>query len=457
MITLLRFDGRIGQLPYAEWSVGAFLSQHVVVAIANRGLPKVDPVFVFVPLRTLATLDRTISLAPLLASVWFVLVAWALAALAMRRASDANALESVAVLAIAPVLQIAVIPYLALLPSSAMGHLSDRERDFRETTWRAVVQAVAAGVALTIAAVFVGALVFGVYGFTLFFISPVVIGAVIAYRANRAGDLGPGRTRLLVLSTFLLGGAGMIAVALEGLGCVVLASPLALIAALIGSGIGRRMALSSTHPDERVFFSLAVIPLVFASESALQSSVAFQTSQTIEVAAPPEAVWKAIVHMTPLDEPVALPFRLGVAYPVGGEIVGEGVGAIRKGVFSTGVAIERITEWVPNRMLAFVVESDPPAMTELSPYQHVHAPHLLGYFHTSSTSFELIANPSGGTTILEETAHELKLDPAFYWLPMTRWVVDENNARVLRHLKRDAERMVAAERRGDEPRIGLAE
>jgi hypothetical protein len=199
------------------------------------------------------------------------------------------------------------------------------------------------------------------------------------------------------------------------------------------------------------------MPLVFASESALQSSVAFQTSQTIEVAAPPEAVWKTIVHMTPLDEPVALPFRLGVAYPVGGEIVGEGVGAIRKGVFSTGVAIERITEWVPNRKLAFVVESDPPAMTELSPYQHVHAPHLLGYFHTSSTSFELIASPSGGTTILEETAHELKLDPAFYWLPMTRWVVDENNDRVLRHLKRDAERMVAAERRGGELRIGQAE
>ena len=143
--------------------------------------------------------------------------------------------------------------------------------------------------------------------------------------------------------------------------------------------------------------------------------------------------------MNALDEPPALPFRLGVAYPLRGEIIGEGVGAIRRGEFSTGIAIERITEWVPNRKLAFEVVSDVPGMRELSPYEHVHAPHVVGYFLTKETSFELTPLADGRTEIVERTLHELKLDPIFYWLPLARWVVHANNARVLAHIRRQAE------------------
>jgi len=34
--------------------------------------------------------------------------------------------------------------------------------------------------------------------------------------------------------------------------------------------------------------------------------------------------------MDTIDEPLALPFRLGVAYPLRGEVIGEGVGAVRQ-------------------------------------------------------------------------------------------------------------------------------
>jgi len=49
---------------------------------------------------------------------------------------------------------------------------------------------------------------------------------------------------------------------------------------------------------------------------------------------------------------------------------------MRLGEFSTGIARERVTEWRPSRKLAFVVESQPPMMEEMSPYRRVHAPHL---------------------------------------------------------------------------------
>ena len=71
--------------------------------------------------------------------------------------------------------------------------------------------------------------------------------------------------------------------------------------------------------------------------------------------------------MDTIEEPPALPFRLGVAHPIRGDVIGEGVGALRHGEFSTGIAIERVTEWVPNRKLAFVVEQDVPVDARTQP------------------------------------------------------------------------------------------
>jgi hypothetical protein len=166
--------------------------------------------------------------------------------------------------------------------------------------------------------------------------------------------------------------------------------------------------------------------------------------QTIEVRASTDRVWKAIVQMETIEEPISLAHRLGLAYPLRGRVFGAGVGALRYGDFSTGTAIERVTEWQEKRKLAFVVLKDIPGLRELSPYRHVHAPHVHGYFTTRETSFELIEKPGGITEIVERTSHELKLDPALYWLPFARYMVDQNNARVLRHIKQQAENSTLA-------------
>jgi hypothetical protein len=124
-------------------------------------------------------------------------------------------------------------------------------------------------------------------------------------------------------------------------------------------------------------------------------------------------------------------------------VIGEGMGSLRLGRFSTGTAREGVTEWVPNRKLAFTVLQDVPAVHEFSPYEHVHAPHVVGYFYTLDTSFELLPQQNGRTEVVERTSHSLKLEPALYWLPLPRWVVHPNNARVLAHIKHQAERRFA--------------
>ena len=448
MSWLFSFKGKIRPLPYALLCLALFVSQHLLVAGVRRafGQPlESDPWFLVIPLRSLSLraiviFDRSAGFIEILVLVYFLIVAWALSSLAFRRAADAGVSEWIAAYAFVPVIQIPVILFLSVIPSRRQAQLAPEEVVPARPTWVPAAQGVIAGIGLTLFAVAVGALVFRTYGFGMFVISPFVVGATTGYFANRHGEIDASRSVHLVLCATALGGIALIGFALEGAVCIVMAAPLGIVAALAGGALGRGIALSTKRSPAETVSAVALLPLVFALESAFPPTASFDTSETIVVEAPPELVWRAIVQMAPIAAPPALPFRLGVAYPLGGEIIGEGVGAVRRGEFSTGTAIEQVTEWIAQRKLTFVVLNDVPSMRELSPYQHVHAPHVVGYFRTTSTSFELLPQPGGQTQIVERTSHELKLDPVFYWLPLARWMVHENNARVLAHIRGQAER-----------------
>jgi uncharacterized membrane protein YhaH (DUF805 family) len=450
VITPFTFKGRIGRAPYAAWSVAIFLSQYLIPLYTGH----LDVLSYLIPHRALRAVSGSVDFVPVLGAAYLLIVAWVLAALALRRANDANLGGWVAAFAITPVVQIPVILVLCFAPSGPHRDLvrcfaPDREARTTVTRletsqpiliWASAAQGVLAGVALTLVFVAVGTLVFGNYGSALFLLTPFVVGAVSAYIANHRDDIGGRQTALTVAIAVLLGSLMLLAFALEGIVCIIMAAPLGVGMALIGGVLGRAMAVQTRRPAGQPLQCIALLPLMFAVENVLPPVAHFETEQTIVVAAPPDAVWQSILSTDSVEGPLALPFRLGVAYPIRGEVLSEGVGAVRYGEFSTGTAIERMTEWVPNRKLAFVIVRDIPGMRELSPYEHVHAPHVIGYFRTISTSFELVPRSDGGTDIVERSSHELRLDPVPYWLPMAQWIVRENNARVLAHIRAHAER-----------------
>ena len=438
----MAFKGHMRRLPYALATCGAFFGQHLVALIAfntQGSQPDLNWYFCLMPLRSLAKSGQASDVMLLLALAIFLLVAWLLAALAFRRAADANLSGWIAAFALAPVIQIPVMLFLCLVRSrsTASMHHADLPNGW------AAAQGVIVGTGVTLLAVAMGTLLFGSYGHGVFVVAPFVIGAGTAYIANRQEDIGASHTSKVVAVAILLGSIALVAAAVEGIVCLVLAAPLGLGVALVGGMLGRAIALQSRRSVQQTLSGFALLPLVFASEIVLPTITTFDTRATVEINASPETVWKSIVVMETIDRPMALPFRLGVAYPLRGEVIGEGVGASRIGEFSTGTAIERVTEWIPNRRLAFTVVHDVPAMRELSPYEHVHALHVIGYFHTNYTSFELLPQRSGHTEVIERTSHSLKLEPILYWLPLARWVVSRNNARVLTHIKRQAERTLA--------------
>ena len=83
-------------------------------------------------------------------------------------------------------------------------------------------------------------------------------------------------------------------------------------------------------------------------------------------------------------------------------------------------------------------------MREISPYRHVNAPHVVGYFKTLDARFTITPLADGKTRLSLATRHELDLEPALYWAPIAEWATHENKVRVLEHFRRQAEAHRAA-------------
>lgn len=434
----LSLTGRVSPPVYALLAPLLLLSQHLAVALCyrwNGAKLEADYGFWLLPLRRLANMPGLTSTTAAAVFVLGFIVAWGLAVLSFRRASWSNHGHRLSLFAIFPAIQIAVVLLMAFLPRR---DAVSEEPDPDSMDLADVLQGVIAGVAIIVAAVLVSALTLGAYGWGLFVTTPFVVGMTTGYIANRRILRSNANTANYVALAGALGGMALLMLALEGLMCILLIAPLGLIASLLGGWAGRTIARVGHHRGTPLM-SVAALPLLFALEAAMPPAVPIDTSEAIEIAAPPETVWRAITSDKPIALSPGLPGIAGLAYPLRGQLIGEGVGARRLGYFSTGTADERVTAWQPGRLLAFTVLSQPPAMEEMSPYREVHAPHLYGYVVAGDTRYVLTPLPTGGTRLALEATTTLHIDPVPYWEPIARWAFQTNVRRVLTSTKSQAE------------------
>jgi hypothetical protein len=74
-------------------------------------------------------------------------------------------------------------------------------------------------------------------------------------------------------------------------------------------------------------------------------------------------------------------------------------------------------------------------MNELSPYQHVHPPHLDGYLRCQRGEFRLIRLPDNRTRLEGSTWYEFEMYPQGYWTLWSDWSIQQIHKRVLQHIK----------------------
>ncbi len=277
------------------------------------------------------------------------------------------------------------------------------------------------------------------YGAALFLGTPFLMGATTAFVYNMHAERSLGWTILLACVTILLTGSALLLFAIEGIVCLAMAAPIAVVLAVIGAVLGWAVAKQARYRPAALGIALVVLPLIAGAEAKTSEPQLHEVTTSIEIDAPPEIVWNNVVGFSELPPPPEWFFRLGIAYPMRARIDGGGVGAVRHCEFSTGPFVEPITTWDPPNRLSFDVSSQPPSMTELSPYRHVNAPHLEGYMVSRRGEFRLVRLPGNRTRLEGSTWYTLAIFPETYWSAWGEVLLHSIHGRVLTHIKRLSE------------------
>jgi hypothetical protein len=228
--------------------------------------------------------------------------------------------------------------------------------------------------------------------------------------------------------------------AIEGVVCIAMAFPFAVVIAWMGSLFGREFARQSRAQLAHAAWLVLALPPLAAIETRMPSpDPVHEVQSSVIVAAPPEVVWRHVVSFDELPPPHELLFRLGVAYPRRATIEGTGVGAERRCEFSTGAFVEPITVWDAPRRLSFDVAKQPDPMRELSPWRHVIAPHMTNGFRAVRGEFRLTPLPGGRTRLAGSTWYLLRIHPRGYWALWADGFVETIHLRVLEQIRREAE------------------
>ncbi len=378
---------------------------------------------------------------------------WVGVVLTLRRLRDIGWPLWLVALFFVPFLNLLFFLILSFAPSRKTDYFAPSENRFLAAMDRIIPRsgfgsAVAGVVVTTAFTVAITALIaqgLGNYGWGLFVGMPFFLGLssvlVYGYHAPRS----VGKCVGISLLSVLLASAALIAVALEGVICIIMAAPLGAMVAMIGgvTGYAIQRGAHAEAPSGVKLRAVAVVglalPLLVAIEQIEDRQPALREVRTsVTVNASPEEVWEKLIAFSELEPPGELMFRTGIAYPVHAEIDGRGVGAVRRCVFSTGAFVEPIEVWEEPVLLKFGVTAQPAVMDEMSPYQ-VRPPHLNNYLRSKRGQFHLTRLPGGGTVLEGTTWYENSFWPADYWGIWSDMIIHRIHGRVLEHIRKEAE------------------
>lgn len=286
------------------------------------------------------------------------------------------------------------------------------------------------------------------YAWSVFLVVPFVLGMCGAAVIAITSPAKRGRCLAGAVLALPFGGAFLLATGFEGLICIAMALPVALVPAVIGGLVvyHLRRRRENGAPTRAEWGCLVALPLAMASEAMiLPEAPMYEVSTAIEIDAPREVVWDAVIAFPPLDPPTEWWFRAGIAAPIGASIEGEGVGAIRRCEFTTGAFVEPIEVWDAPRELAFRVTENPPPMAELNPFHDdVHPPHLAGFLVAERGKFVLEETETGGTRLVGTTWYRHGLWPGPYWRLWSDAILHRVHRRVLEHVARTSQAALVA-------------
>jgi hypothetical protein len=278
----------------------------------------------------------------------------------------------------------------------------------------------------------------GRYGLGLFVALPTVMSALPAVVLDSRFPLTLRSAFSLALFTQLIFASILLAFAVEGVVCLMMAVPLGIVFAALGGGLGYLLRCLLRRRSSRAMATGLLILLppgaIEAEHLAPPPPPLYWVSTSMDIEAPPHVVWAATIAPSKLTRPSSLPFRFGVAYPRGSWIEGTGTQAVRYCDFSTGLLVEPVLEWREPELLRFRVASNPRPMEEWTPLEAIYPRHLDGFLVAREGIFRL-SPIEGGTRLEAATLYQHGLWPTDYWRWWSDAIIHRVHNVVLAHIR----------------------
>lgn len=464
-----RLNGTVNRRTYGFWGFGLAALKYaveaaIVGALTGRFYSPTDFLSPLLSTRAAMTEGAPEWLGMALV-LWTIPFVWVAVAMSVRRCRDARLSAWCGLLVLIPMVNYVTMLLLCLVPSKPRESSEEiqQQRELKElwkppavdsyaapnpesdTASSGVMAAIvggAAGAAYAMFSTVLSIYVLGSYGAALFFGTPFVAGAVSGFLYNRPYRRSLGATVLQSVLMIMACCCGFLLVALEGVICIAMAVPIMVPLAILGGVTGRSIAIETARPKQEVrgmMWCLVGLPLLASVEGLIVPAPVYAVKTSIDIQARPADVWKQVIAFPEITATPAWFFRTGIASPLRARIEGAGVGAVRYCEFTTGTFVEPITVWEPDRRLAFDVTEQPHPMFELTPYHHIHPPHLDGAFRSTRGEFLLEPLPGGRTRLTGTTWYVLEMHPQSYWTLWSDELIHQIHLRVLNHIRSVAE------------------
>lgn len=288
-------------------------------------------------------------------------------------------------------------------------------------------------------AVFLVLLNFGEYGYSLFCIIPFSIGLTIGSytRTFRSKKIlkGVGFFFLIIalLASFL------VAAKFEGAICILMALGMICLPGLLGVFIGYLIRNSL-----KIFSILAIL---FLNTSAItydlynNESMSSVASKSILINSSKENIWKVLTNPVKFSNISNIFFKAGVSYPKSMYIDSD---SNKKSFlncnYTNGSARFFIEHLDSLQRMRFIMQEDITSMKELTFYEKINAPHLVGYFKPKYGEFKIQEINLNHCLLIATTSYSYKISPAFYWRWWTDYLANTMHFHVLSDIKKISEK-----------------
>ena len=275
------------------------------------------------------------------------------------------------------------------------------------------------------------------------FLVPLAAGSIIVFIGSKEPDWGWRESLGIPFLVILTGLLGTLVFGWEALFCILLASLVILLMAMIGGAVTYAIVRRNRSQGRALVSILVLLPYAMSplENRAAMPNQTVTADTRIEIKAPPATVWNHIIRVSSISpseigwNPV---YSIGFPHPVEATLSHEGVGGVRHATFERHVLfIETVTDWKEREKISFTIHAAgdfvPPATYDRNLTRGGQ------FFEVLSGTYWI--EPLSADRVILHLYSQHRVSTRFNWYTAlwTDWIMDQIQGSILHVIKRRCE------------------